>query len=182
MAGEPLKVTARHNAKTILSKLESLKMSLIQQIKSKAFTDLINEGARLALTGTLGSGTDQVIYSMPASRFFIVAGYSISSGSVTSVEVRLAIKKGTDPAMEFFRGHVGAGMPISRDLSFGNMLYGDLGYSLVASSDGTFSYTIDGRLSSGLTPLGYIQQIGSKEHNNPYFGPESGKDRGQMEL
>lgn len=157
-------------------------MSLIQQIKSKALTDLINEGARVSLTGTLGAGTDQVIYPMPADRFFIVAGYSISSGSATAVEVRLALKKGTDPAMEFFRGHVGAGMSISRDLPFGNMLYGDLEYSLVATSDGVFSYTIDGRLSSGLTPLNYIQQIGSKEHFNPYFGPESGKDRGQMEL
>lgn len=157
-------------------------MSLIQQIKSKAFTDLINEGARVALTGTLGSGNDQSIHSVPSDRFFIVAGYCISSNSATAVEVKLAFKKGSDPAIEFFRGYVGTGTSIVRDLPFGNMLYGDLGYSLVASSSGTFSYTIDGRLSSGLAPLNYIQQIGSKEHSNPYFGPESGKARGQMEL
>jgi hypothetical protein len=157
-------------------------MSLIEQIKTRNYTDLINEGARVSLVGSVASGTDTIICPMPADRFMIITGYNLSTDSLTPILASIGLKHGSDPTIEFCRAYVGGGAMLSRDLSFGNWIYGNLGYNIVISAAGNIIYTIDGRLCAGLVPLGYIQQIGSKEHANPYFGPPSGKDRGQSEL
>lgn len=158
-------------------------MSLIQNIKTRRHDDLINEGSRITLTGTLTSGTDHVVLSSSSSRFVIVTGYHLSTNASGSILVSIGLKTGSDPTTDIFQGYIGNSVVGSRTLSFGDWIYGDLEYDLVITvpSD-TVAYTIDGRVSSSPAALGYIQQIGSQEHANPYFGLESGAARGQMEF
>jgi hypothetical protein len=156
-------------------------MSLIQQIKSRTLQDLINEGARCHLTGPLAAGSDQVVVNVPADRFFVITGYHFSSDSATPILVSLGLKS-SGATTEVFRGYVGNGMVVDKVLSFMDWVYGDLDYDVVVSFYGTVAYTISGRISSSPVPLGYIEQIGTKNHANPYFGLPSGDARGQSEF
>jgi hypothetical protein len=156
-------------------------MSLIQKITSRTFGDLINEGARAHYTGTLSSGADQVIIGVPATRIFVVTSYHFSSPSASAFLVSLGLNDGLTTT-DIFQGYVGAGQVLDRVLSMADWVYGDLGCNVVVSTAGDVAYTISGRINMQLTPLGYIEQIGTKNHANPVFPPESGSARGLSEF
>jgi hypothetical protein len=156
-------------------------MSLIQQIKTRTLQDLINEGARCHIPGTVATGTNQVILNIPSDRYIIITGYHFSSDSATPILVSLGLKNG-GATTEIFRAYVGNGMTVDKVLSFTDWIYGDLDYDVVLSTAGSVAYTITGKISSSPVPLGYIEQIGCQNHANPYFGPVSGDARGQSEF
>lgn len=157
-------------------------MSLISKIKSRRMDDLINEGLRMTLTGTATSGTS-TIYVLPDTRFFIVTGYQLSSDAVSAELVTLSLDNGTT-SVDFYTGYIGGGQTANVLFSLADWLYGDLGYDIKITVSGaiTVAYTVEGRVSSSPTPLGYIQQIGTQEHSNPVFPPDSGLARGQSEF
>jgi len=165
-------------------------MSLIQGIKSRRFDDLINEGARVAITGTAAlSGSSVTLLSLldppdtgEEGQSFILTGYQLSSDEGSPIEVALGFDDGTT-VTDFFTGFVGGGQVIDHALTLGDWIFSDLGDDIVITAgSGTFAFTIDGRIIRGIKPLGYIQQIGSKEHANPVFPPDNGRLRGQSEF
>ena len=165
-------------------------MSLIQNIKSRRLDDLINEGARVTFTGTAtpgGSIITLITLTTPPDigeegQSFILTGYQVSSDSGTPLLVTMGFDDGT-AINNFFTGYIGGGQTAEISYALGDWTFGELGDNIVIeAASGTFAYTIDGRITRGISPLGYIQQIGSKEHENPVFAPEKGRARGQSEF
>ena len=159
-------------------------MSLIQTISARREEDLLNEGARVVIDGTVsGAVSGEILLSIPENRFFIVTGYHLSSSSGSSIAVNLSLTNGSD-TFSFFTGFLSTTQTASRVLGYGDWIYGALDQDLVMDIDsaGDVSFTIDGRVSSSPTPLGYIEQIGVKTHSNPVFPPDSGLARGQSEF
>lgn len=163
-------------------------MSLINKITSRRLDDLLNDGARLSLTGTLAGGTtDGVILSVPDNRYLMIAGFHLSSNnsSADPVLVSLGLKLGTVATQTFFQGYVGPSSPVSMIYVLGDWRFGDLGYDLVATTGvtiNTLAFTVFARQCFSPTPLGYIEQIGAPTHANPVFPEDSGLARGQSEL
>jgi hypothetical protein len=161
-------------------------MSLIETVGVRNFSDIINEGSRATYTGTItGPKTDEIVTPVPDDRFLIVVSYIFTSPTVAPDLVSFGLRGGVPAStMDLFEGYVGSGNQVHHHYSPGDWRYGELGWDLVMSVPAGLdvAYTFNCRISSSPEPLGYIQQIGSKEHANPYFGPESGRERGQSEL
>lgn len=164
-------------------------MSLIQSIKSRRLDDLINEGARVTVTGTATpSGTSTILALLDPpdvgeeGQSVIITGYQLSSTSGTPLLVSLGLDDGT-AVTDFFTGYVGGGQVIDHSYPLGAWVFSGLGDNIViTAASGTFAYTIDGRITRGINPLGYIERIGTKNHSNPVFPDESGRARGQSEF
>lgn len=165
-------------------------MSLIQSIKTRRFDDLINEGVRTTLTGTFsGTGSEVTLQELqtPASegeegQSFILTGYQFSSDAGSPVLVTLGFNDGSTTT-DVFNGYVGGGQTIDHTYSLGDWIFSDLGDNIVAQApSGTIAYTIEGRFIRGIKPLGYIERIGTPNHSNPVFPPDSGLARGQSEF
>lgn len=159
-------------------------MSLIATIKTKVPQDLLNGGAVGIYTGQASSATNQVIATLADERQFAVSGFMLTSA--TSIEARLAFRVGSTNT-EFFRGFCGPSgahviLPIEA------WIWSDLSLTaspislVITTAAGVVDYTVMTKIFASKTPLGYIQQIGTQEHANPYFGPESGLARGQSEF
>ena len=159
-------------------------MSLISTIKSRTLGDLINEGQRVSLTGTVSAGADQVALAIPDTRAFVITGVVLSTDNAAANLVAVGFKKGADPTLSAVGGYITSNSMLSKTYAVGDWRYGDLGYSVVISADkANVAYTIDGRIISSPAPLGYIQHEGAKAHCFAVtFGPESGKARGQTEV
>lgn len=161
-------------------------MSLISRIRTRTLQDLINEGTRVTVTGVAsGVTSEEVILSIPEDRVAIITGYHLSSDSSTPELVHLGLKGGTPEVVnEFFVGYVSDKTSVNHSYELGDWRYGELGHDVIISVDGAIdvAYTIDIRTISELVPKGYIEQIGNKNHSNPFFGLESGRDRGQSEF
>jgi hypothetical protein len=159
-------------------------MSLISTIKSRILGDLINEGQRVSLTGTVSAGADQVVFVAPANRAFVITGVVLSTDNAAANLVAVGFKKGAEASLSVVGGYITSGSMLNKTYAIGDWRYGDLNYNVVISADkSNVSYTIDGRVISSPAPLGYVQHEGAKAHCfAATFGPESGKARGQTEV
>ncbi len=163
-------------------------MSLINIITYRKLEDLANEGYRLTLTGSLAgavvdsiivtpdvqvrdiSTTNGTLVALPATeKYLMITGFRLSTDSATPAEVSLGFKKGATATNTFFRGYIGgtAGS-VDKCLPLGDWKFGDLEHLLVATvpAGTTVSYTIDARISYSKKPLGFIQQLGNKGHDD----------------
>lgn len=158
-------------------------MSLSQKIVSRSYQDIINEGLKTTVTGTkAGAVTNSSILDLPDNRFFILTGYNLSTDSATAILVSILFKKDAVTA-ELFKGYIALGSGVNHVYVPGDWRYGDLGYDLViTTSGGNVAYTVDGRISSSPTPLGYIEHDGSPAHTQPWFPDPAGANRGQSEF
>lgn len=159
-------------------------MSLIQEIKTRRLEDVINEGAKVALTGTMsGSGTDQVLFASDTSRSIIVSGFTLSSSSGSVVLMSLGFKPNGGSTLNFFQGYVNS---ITRTYALGDWYRGGPGDSLVITSAAACAYTVDVRLGSTPLVLGYIEHEfgrGASGHRaKAVFPDEAGANRGLMEI
>jgi len=154
-------------------------MSLIQKIKSRRVDDLINEGYRTVLTGTLGAGNDQPVMGIPNTKAVIITGYVLSAHMGTPL-VTMTLKSPTQTNVMFL-GYVSATAPINKTYSAADWIYGELYQSLLISTTAAVTYTIDVRVISPSIPIGYIEGDGAKGHTAPHFADENGRKRGQTD-
>lgn len=148
-------------------------MSLIYTITSRSMQDLINEGDKLVMTGTFGSGTDQIIQAAAADRAFIVTGFSLTTNNGTPFLVSLGFKQGSTSTQVFHQSYVGSSMPIVRDYALGAWVNGGLGYNLVLTSAGTVYYTINMRSTAIKAGINYVESdTGATGHAGPYYPSE----------
>jgi len=158
-------------------------MSLISSIKTRRVEDIMNQGYRASLTGTVATVTDNVILSGVADRAFVCMSFILTTDSASNISVSLGYRTGSTTT-KFFEGYLtAAGGPLSFTYGMGDEKYSELGHSLViTTSAGNVKYSINGRVISEKVPLGYIEHLGAPAHNtSPYFPAESGRDRGQSE-
>lgn len=160
-------------------------MSLIFSIKSRKFEDLLNDGAKVTITGTIsGNVTDQIVFACGA-RALTVTGIALSLNNATPALVSLGFKKGAESTLVFFNGYVGANGPVVVQIPLGSWYYGDLEYNVVvttSSNAGNLAFSIDMRTGGTPTPLGYIEQIGVKSHTSPRFPDENAVNRGVSQV
>lgn len=160
-------------------------MSLIQTIKSRQVADCINEGSKMAFTGTVtNSVTDSVIYAFPSNRAFAVTGLCVSTSSTSSIQVSLGIRVGSTTT-SFFTGFVVAGGNFERVFETGDWYRSPLGASLVITTSGTgiTAYTVDTRVTADSAAVNYVSHEGAIDHpGRAVLPPESGQDRGQMRV
>jgi len=160
-------------------------MSLSQKIKSRLLQDVINEGLKIAATGTCGGAvTDQVIFALPPMRAVIVCGFTLTTPSNTAVLVSLGFKKGSNPTKTFFSGYVSnSGGPISVNYQLGDWYRGDTEEAVVVTTDGAAGWTIDTRVTQDPTITGYIEHEGTSLHaGRAYFPDQNGMKRGESEV
>lgn len=156
-------------------------MSLINRIKTRRLDDIINQGYRADVIGTIaGTVTDQIIQNAAAQRVFAITAFSLSTNTATPFLVTLGFSKGgtTTP---FWKGYVVSVGNIEKVFAIGDERYGDENASLVVTTTGgPLVYTVHTRIISELVPLGYTQYPGTTVHKSPIFPPVSGKDRGML--
>ena len=132
-------------------------MSLIYTIKTRRMEDILNQGFRLALNGTVGTVTDSVIMAGGQERNIVVTGWSLSTNSQTDVLASLGFQVAGQPSVAFATCYVRSGSSITMPYQLGDERYGDSAASLViTTSGGTVAYTINGRLISEKVGLGYV--------------------------
>ena len=165
-------------------------MSLIQKIATRRLEDIINQGYRFAFTGSVGTVTDQALWSGTTDRSVVTTGFILSTGSATDVQVSLGYKNGGNATVVFFTGLIRAASPIIFSYPTGDERYSNPTDSLVITTNaaGPTIYTINGRIIGDKVPLGYIEQPGASGYsgapNVGGFNPPtnwsgfSGMDRG----
>jgi len=157
-------------------------MSLSQLIKSRMLQDVINEGLKIAATGTaVGPVTDQILFALPPNRAVMVLGYTISTSLATAVLVSLGFKDGVNPTKTFFTGYVSnSGGPICVNFQLGDCYRGGANEAVVITSDGSVAWTVDTRVTDTPTVTGYIEHEASQLHSGrAMLPPENGLQRGQ---
>lgn len=156
-------------------------MSLISRITARIGSDLLNEGLRVSLTGSVSAGSgNTTILSVAADRAFIVTGFYVSTDSTTAVPVSLSLGSNS-----FFSGYIAAGSGANVIFSSDDWRFGSLDEDVVinsASGSGTILYSVYGRLTSFPEALGYIERDANSTHQAPRFSDESGLARGQYEF
>jgi len=161
-------------------------MSLVQKISSRHPSDLLNDGLQYAAAGSSGGVTDLVVVPIAANRAPVVMGFTLTSTSATPVAVSLGFKKGSDVTMTFFQGQVTSSSPLMVQYGCNSWYRGDLGYSVVLTSAGAVTYSVDAKITSFPAALGYVEREGSQNPNShmgrAWLPPDSGADRGQSEL
>lgn len=161
-------------------------MSLIQTISSRILDDCINEGSKMAFTGTAtNTQTDTVIWDFPATRSCIVVGYVFTTSSATALQVSLGFKPNDGATVNFFTGFIAAGGGVERVFQVGDWYRSPLDTQLViaVAGTGTIAYTIDCRNTSSPAAVGYPSREGAIDHDGrAVLAPESGKTRGLSEL
>lgn len=165
-------------------------MSLIQKIATRRFEDIINQGFRFAFTGSVGTVTDQALWTGATDRSVVTTGFILSTTSATDVLVSLGYKTGIAATVVFFQGNVKSGAPIVYNYMTGDERYSNCTDSLVITTGaaGPVIYTVNGRIIGDKISLGYIEREGAPAHsggaNYPPFNPPtnwsgfSGADRG----
>ena len=146
-------------------------MSLIHTIQTRSMQDLINEGEKLVLTGSVGAGADQVIRVAGTDRAFIITGFSLTTDAGPFL-AGLGFKKDPGATMYFYEGFIGPTAPMIRDYALGAWVNGGLGYSLVITTLGTTYYTINLRSTAIKAGIGYAEYDGAAGHSAPWF-PEA---------
>jgi hypothetical protein len=155
-------------------------MSAINKIKARRLDDLINEGFKTILTGSVGAVTDTILIAIPTNRAVIVTGFTLSTNNSSAVLASLGLKIGSGTTTNIFQAYLKDVSPITKTYSLGDWIYGDLSQSLViTTSAGTVAYSVDVRIIMSPTPLGYVEHDGAVGHSAPWFPPASGLDRGQ---
>lgn len=161
-------------------------MSLIQRITSRRLEDTINEGYKLALTGALSSGTDQIVFTAATNRAPIITGLSLTTSSGSSILVSVGFKNGSDATLTLFEAYITSGSGVSRMYPLGDWYRGRLNDSIVITTAGAVAYTLDSRITSEPTALNYVEHEfggGASGHRGKaVFPDESGLARGQSEL
>ncbi len=150
-------------------------MSLIQRIVTRRLDDIINQGYRFALTGSVAQVTDTAIQAGASERTIVTTGFVISTTSVTDVLVSLGYKTGLSATVNFFQGYIRAAGPISFAYALGDERYSLPGDALVitTSAAGPVIYTMNGRIVGEKVALGYIEHAGAPAHSgSPGFPPE----------
>jgi hypothetical protein len=150
-------------------------MSLVQRITTRRLDDIINQGYRFALTGSVGTVTDTAIQTGAIERTIVTTGFVLSTTSATDVLVSLGYKAGVSATVTFFQGYVRAGGPIIFVYSLGDERYSIPGDALVITTNaaGPVVYTINGRIVGEKVALGYIEHAGAPAHSgSPGFPPE----------
>jgi hypothetical protein len=148
-------------------------MSLIQRITARSFQDVINQGFRFSLTGSVGTVTDTVIQAAAAERTIVVTGIIVSTSSAIDVNVTIGFK-GTGASVPFFSGYIKTGSSISYPYPMGDERYSNVGDALVITTDanGPVVYTVNGRIIGEKVSLGYIQIEGAGHSGAPGFPPQ----------
>lgn len=149
-------------------------MSLIQRITTRRFEDLINQGFRFGLTGSVGSVTDTAIQAGVSERTIVTTSFVLSTTAGTAVRTKLGYKQGINATVVFFDGYVAAGGPICFVYSIGDERYSAPGEALVITTDsaGPVIYTVNGRIVGEKVSLGYIEHEGASAHSGaPGFPP-----------
>jgi len=144
--------------------------------------DVINEGMKLAATGTAaGAVTDQVAFALPPNRAVIICGFTLTTSSNTAVLVSLGFKDGVNPTKTFFSGYVSnSGGSICVNYQLGDWYRGNVNETLVITSDGPVGWTVDTRVTEIPTVTGYIEHEASQLHSGrAMLPPENGLQRGQ---
>ena len=119
---------------------------LIQQIKSRTVGDIINQGYRAGLTGTVGTVTNSIVYPSNSQRIIVVTGVVITTNSSTDVLVSLNFSSNGTP---FFQGYVKTGMCLAMEYSLGDERYSAPEDALwITTTGGTVAYTINARIIS----------------------------------
>ena len=141
--------------------------------------DIINQGLRLGLTGSVAMVTDGIVQAAMTERTIVVTGFIISTSSVTDVLVSLGFNNGVSTVI-FTEGYVKSGGPIIYTYTIGDERYSSPGDSLVITTSGAGPtvYTVNGRLIGEKVALGYLEQAGATAHSSPWFPDPGGKDRG----
>lgn len=150
-------------------------MSLIQRITTRRLEDIINQGYRFGLTGSVGTVTDSAIQAGISERTIVTTGFVLSTTSATDVIVSLGYKNGVAATVNFFQGYIRAGGPIVFTYGIGDERYSAPGESLVitTSAAGATIYTINGRIIGEKVALGYIEHLGASAHSgSPGFPPD----------
>lgn len=134
-------------------------MSLIYTIKTRRIEDILNQGLRLGLVGTVNAGADTVVMAGGQERNIIVTGWSLSTSSATDVLVSLGFKVAGQPTASFAAGYVKSGSSLVMIYPLGDERYGESAASLVITTNGgPVAYTVNGRLISEKVGLGYIER------------------------
>jgi len=133
-------------------------MSLIYNIKTRRFEDLINQGLRLALTdSTSNAVVDGVVMAGGQERNFVITGWVLSTNSATDIKVTLGFKVAGQSTSTFATAYIKSGSSISMDYQLGDERYSDSAASIVITADGgPVAYTINGRLLADKVGIGYI--------------------------
>lgn len=159
-------------------------MSLIQKITTRRFEDVINQGYRFGLTGSVASVTDTAVQAGATDRSIVVTSFIISTTSATDVLVSLGFKDGVLTTRTFFSGYVKTGSPIVFGYGIGDERYSNPTEALVITTNaaGPTVYTVNGRIIGEKIALGYIQIEGAGHSGAPgypvFSSGFSGFDRG----
>lgn len=159
-------------------------MSLIQRIVTRRQEDIINQGFRAAFTGSVGTVSDQAIWTAVAERTVVVTGITLSTTSATDVIVSLGFKTGLSATNVFYTGYIKSGSPLVFPYTFGDEKYSLPGDAFVITTNaaGPTIYTINARIIGEKVALGYIQIEGAGHSGAPGFpvfsSGFSGFDRG----
>jgi len=159
-------------------------MSLIQKITTRRFEDIINQGYRFGLTGSVGTVTDTAIQAGATDRSIVVTSFVLSTTSATDVIVSLGFKDGVTTTRTFFSGYIRAAGPIIFSYSTGDERYSNPTEALVITTDagGPVIYTVNGRIIGEKIAKGYIEIEGAGHSGAPgypvFSSGFSGFDRG----
>lgn len=157
-------------------------MSLAQRVTARSMNDLLNEGFKTTVVGTVNTGTDQTIFAASASRGLIVTGAHLSTSGSAQL-VSLGFKSGGNATITFFEAYISSSCPALFAWPLGDWRYGDLNYNLVlTAASNAVAYSVFCRVYSTPAPLGYLEQPGAQAHHSPIFPPESGSARGESEF
>jgi hypothetical protein len=160
-------------------------MSIAITVKARNQSDLINEGARIAVDDVQGAATDAVVLPVSDERALIVTGFTLSTDEASPIRVSLGFKDGTDPTATFWTGFVSQGGPVVREYAAENWYRGALGHSVVITTTGNVAFTLDMKTTSWPAELGYLHRVGAEgdfdvaHSSRAIFPSESGDDRGQ---
>ena len=155
-------------------KCRRFELSLIQRIATRRLEDVIYQGYRFGLTGSIAQLTDSIIQAGATDRTIVITSFVLSSTSATDVLVNLGFKTGVNPTVIFFQSYVKSGAPVTLAYTLGDEKYSIPGDGLVmtTSASGPTSYTINGRIVGEKVSLGYIQIEGAGHSGAPGFPTE----------
>jgi len=161
-------------------------MSLTQSITARNAIDLLTEGIKFSATGTTGAITDLSVVTVASDKAAIVTGFTLTSNQATPFLVSLGLKKGSDPTLVFFQGYLSSSSPLVVTYESRNWYRGALDYDVVLTTTQQTAYTIDAKITSSPAALGYVEREGGQSPTGhtgrAILPPESGAERGQMEL
>lgn len=126
-------------------------MSAISKIKSRAFSDLINEGLAIPSTGvTGGSQTDYVVLEGASDRVPLLCGFSVTTSDTSAIAVSIGFKNGISATRNIWSGLISLSSPIVRQYPGENWYWGELGDKVVLTCNENVTFTLDIRLTTSL--------------------------------